>query len=77
MKKVWQKDGYLYVTNEKAPSTMASDTKPKDEEKEKEMTAKLERLEKKVDELLEEAKTPNEFNKLMDRLRAIRGTGVR
>lgn len=56
---------------------MASDTKPKDEEKEKEMTAKIERLEKKVDELLEEAKTPNEFNKLMDRLRAIRGTGVR
>ena len=70
MKKVWQKDGNLYVTN-------VNDATPKDEGREKELTAKVERLEKKLDEVLKESKTTEEDKELMKRLRAIKGTGIR
>lgn len=74
MKKVWQKNGYLYVTEEKDP---VNDATPKEENKEQKLTEKVERLEKKLDEVLKEAKTTDEEKELMSRLRAIKGTGIR
>ena len=62
---IYAKDGNLYVRDDNATN------------KEQELTAKIKRLEAKVDEVLKETRTNKEDEELMQRLKAIKGTGIR